>query len=105
MTTDRALEVWSLLESAYYNDNSYGGNEAEIYIYMFMAHCPVVISRNSLACQMRLDAYESANIAMYELFNKFSKHRGVKLTVEDKPLGKWIKTAGFQHRVHVKVEH
>ena len=36
----QALEIWSDLESAYYGENSFGGDTAELYAYRFLPFSP-----------------------------------------------------------------
>lgn len=43
----QALSVWSELEQAYYGDNGFGGDTAEIYAYRLARQTPHVTSEQS----------------------------------------------------------
>jgi hypothetical protein len=111
----QALSLWTDLESAYHNKNSYGGDTAEIYMYRFMSRCPSAESARSrretpsiltgIIAESLQDQVRDANEAMCSLLQHFAKTREVHIEVNGKKLGDWLKTADFDHRVHVKVVH
>jgi hypothetical protein len=104
----QALDLWSDLERAYHSTNSYGGDEAELYLYRLMPYTPTVnkielIDKPGIFGDIVREAYDAANQALYNLLNHFSKKREAVITVEGQPLGPWLITARYVHRVHVKV--
>ena len=40
LSMSQALGLWSDLEQAYHGTNSYGGDEAELYLYRLMPNTP-----------------------------------------------------------------
>ena len=106
ITMDQALSVWSDLEQAYYDDSSYDGHTAEIYVYRFMSGAPRPVDQlNSpgMFGDMTREVYDIANVAMHDLFSLFCQRRRAQIEVDGVELGEWLKTARFCHRVHVKV--
>lgn len=115
----QALSLWSELEDARRDENGFGGDVAELYVYRFMAHEPSVARgkpeemaiEDSLTGEMMREAYDRANESMHNLFQHFAKERNCRIEIEVheggewvyRELGKWVKTARFSHRVHVKV--
>lgn len=103
----QALGVWSDLCDAYHGKNGYGGDTAEIYMYRFMADCPTVsLSRRPLtgiAADEEALRVKAANEALHALLAHFAEERICVVLVEGQPLGAWVATAGFDHRVHVTV--
>lgn len=103
----QALSIWSDLEQAYHGTNSYG-DEAEIYLYRLMSNKPMetqinLIDKPGFAGDIVREAYDAANQALYSILSHFSKQREAVITVEGQPLGPWLITARYIHRVHVKV--
>lgn len=106
----QALSVWSELERAYYGDNNWGGDTAELYIYRFMPFEPTVArakpdvtEQSGFIGDMAREAFDRANESLHNLLLHFSKVREADIEINGKELGEWLKTARFQHRVHVKV--
>jgi len=104
----QVLDIWVELEKALQDENSYGGDTAEIYLYRLMGPGLANDVRSLDSPMFREDAetnFDNANHAMYDLFALFAAMRGANIEVEGKELGKWLKKARFTHRVHVKVTH
>lgn len=108
----QALSLWSELEAAFFEENRFGGDTAEIYIYRAMAHSPSIsrvdVDRamsdtSSLIGENIREVYDAANVALHDLFVHFAKTRSARIEIEGKELGEWLKTARFTHRIHVKV--
>jgi hypothetical protein len=114
----QALDVWMELEDARQGMNGYGGDVAELYLYRFMAHCPMVarakpeaIETDTITGETMREMYDRANESMHNLFRHFAKERSCRIEVEAheggewvfRELGEWLKKARFTHRVHVKV--
>lgn len=106
MSMAQALGVWSDLCDAYHG-KGWGGEVAEIYMYRLMPDCPTVnLSRRPLtgmAADEERRRVKAANEALHSLLAHFAEERCCKVYVEGQPLGAWVATAGFDHRVHVKV--
>lgn len=105
----QALGIWSELEQAYYGDNGYGSETAEIYVYRAMPYSPTAHSRcsnpeSSLAKEATTEVVKNANMSLYNLFKMFAKLRHCVITVEGRPLGKWVITSENGHRWHVHVK-
>lgn len=106
ITMEQALGVWSDLEQAYYEDSSYNGRTAEIYVHLFLSGAPRPVERledPGMFGDMVREAYDNANVAMHDLFLLFVQRRNAQIEVEGRELGEWLKKARFCHRVHVKV--
>ncbi len=106
----QALGVWSDLCDAYHGKNGYGGDTAEIYLYRFMPDCPTVsVGRGmgkpltGIAADEERRRVKAANGALWALLSHFAEERTCEVRVEGQPLGAWVATAGFDHRVHVTV--
>jgi hypothetical protein len=108
ISLERALDIWSELETAYHNTNGYGGNEAEIYIYKVMPSTPMAdkiscIDDPGICGDMVREAYNKANKALFSILNHFSEKRNAIITVEGRTLGEWLINTRYTHRVHVHV--
>lgn len=101
LSMTQALSIWSDLEAAYYQKNDFGGDTAEIYIDRAM---PYSASTNGNdVSDLANDEYDLANESLHDLFTHFSKTRNARIEVAGSELGSWLRTARFEHRVHVKV--
>ena len=106
MSMAQALSNWSDLERAYYDDNSYGGDEAEIYVSRGMPYASTWLKEGSgLLEEINAELAEDANRSLYRLFKEFAKKREVEIEVEGRPLGEWMVDPRYRHRWHVKVVH
>lgn len=91
----QALWIWSELEDARHGTNGYGGDTAEIYLYR--------LGLRLLATDPSPKDIETANTSLYNLLDHFSKENVVRVEVDGRALGEWVKTTGNKHRVHVRV--
>jgi hypothetical protein len=109
ITMMQALELWTQLENARHGVNSYGGHTAEIYIYTVLPYTPALQDKNQslegtgFSAERLREVYDQANESLYQLLTLFSNRHKVPIEVEDEPLGPWLKTARYVHRVHVHV--
>lgn len=106
ISMSQALALWSQLEQAYYNDNSFGGDTAEVYLYAVTPYCPAVASNakgGGIIGEIVDDHFRKANESLYAILAKFAHDRETTITVNGRELGEWLQTANFQHRVHVQV--
>lgn len=127
LSLTQALSLWSELERAYYNDNSYGGDTAEIYMYRLMPYSPMIATTSAgassgtgMVAEACREAYDAANMALFELLTLFITQRPCRIIVRGRQegltptesssadnvhqhLGPWMRTARFEHRVHVQV--
>lgn len=97
----QALSLWSELEQALHGTNGYGSDTAEIYIYRLMRRCPTLEA--GIDSQVAAEEYAQANASLYDLLAHFAVERDATITVEGRRLGKWLRRARHDHRVHVKV--
>ncbi len=101
----RALGIWSDLWRCYYNDNSYGTDTAEIYIYRLLPDEPIQYAtgfekeKHAIALQ--------AGKNLYELLTEFCdpKNCDCRIEIEGRPLGEWLNYQELYHRVHVRIIH
>lgn len=105
----QALGIWSELEDARQGLNGYGGDVAELYVYRFMPHDPLVARSAEVGAAGDLvqEAYDQANESMHNLLRHFAKKRRVRIDIEGPHgwtgVGGWLKAARYTHRVHVRV--
>lgn len=106
----QALDLWSELEAAFYRKNGFGGDTAEIYMYRLMGYAPAVahnppdiVERAGIVGDSAREAYDTANRSLHNLLVHFADKHEVRIEVDGKELGPWLKTARLVHRVHVKV--
>jgi len=107
---DQALSLWSDLEQAYFGKHGYGGDTAELYLYRFMPfsvavtrYPPEKIADDGPIGTLLRNTYDTANRAMHDLLQLFAESRDARIEVEGLELGGWLRTARYQHRVHVRV--
>lgn len=110
LSMTQALYVWSQLEQAYYEDNSYGGTICELYMYLFKPASPgterqppEAINEPGLHGDMLREVVDNANMSLYNILHHFQTVRDVNIKVENRALGVWVQTARYQHRVQVQV--
>jgi hypothetical protein len=99
LSARQACGLWSELEQAYFQQNLYGGDTAELYAYRFS------VGELGGACE-RPGAAEDALLAarrLYGLLQLFQEVRRCRLWVSEKAFGSWVIKYPFIHRVHVKV--
>lgn len=101
----QALRVWSELEQAYYDDNGYGTDTAEIYAYKLLPNMP---SEKTLPVEALKehywDEYLNAGQALATLCVLFAEQRQCTVLIDDLPCEEWANGEFvFQWRVHVKV--
>lgn len=108
LSSRQLIVLWSELEQAYYGDNSFGGDTAEIYAFTLMRYNPTysfgVDSPTFIRAEQ--ERQQEAREALDAVCNLFAEMRGVKISIDGIPAHKWRHTAAaFDHRVHIKVEH
>ena len=101
ISIDQALDVWSELEAAYYGENGYGGNTAELYVYRLMPRAPGGPDPQ---------AYLDANQALLHLLRRFKGvHPDAVITLyatrsdDGRPLGSWLGGCDESHRHSVRI--
>jgi hypothetical protein len=114
----QALSVWDDLSSAYYNDNSYAGAIAEIYIYKVMPFEPTVAHTTPAnrpppggpIGDLIHEAHLNANATLRNILEHFAISHDAEVLIEldnpgiFHPLTEWDHTTVlFEHRVHIKV--
>lgn len=107
----QALSVWTHLEAAYHGKNGFGGDTAEIYMYLMQSNNPSAESarrgQGGGTCLKALhEQIQETNESLCALLKHFVESRSdIRIEVDGKEMGDWVKTAGFDHRVHVRVVH
>jgi len=105
VSTLQALSVWSELEQAYYDNNGYGTDTAEIYAYTLLPNMPSErLHSASDLLDYYLDEYLNAGQVLVSLCMLFAEQRQCAVLIDDVPCAEWAaKDFAFQWRVHVKV--
>jgi hypothetical protein len=98
----QALEIWSELESAYYGQNGFGGDTAELYAYRFYSYSPsAVIGKTPSA--IREQAFDASG-SLHEMLFFFKKvHEGVEFEIDGLPFDDHLDMDKFPHRIHLRV--
>lgn len=98
------IRLWSELEQAYYGDNKYGGDTAEIYAYEVMEYSPVLCLAQGAFDNQKADAYECAAQTLCEVLAWFAQARECRVRIDGRSLTAWKRDhPPFDHRVHIKV--
>lgn len=98
------IRLWSELEQAYYGDNKYGGNTAEIYAYTVMEYSPALCMARGTFESHKQEAYRQAAETLFDVLQLFRDQRDCSILVDGQPFTDWIGDDPiFDHRVHVKV--
>jgi len=106
LSMEQALSLWSDLDDAFYKDNSFGGDTAELYVYRFMPSNPTVSSAQfggMPSNQWVEEAYVEAGETMVSFLSYYAKKRECEIIVNDEKLGPWLATGQHRHRIHVRV--
>ena len=109
ISMNQALGVWSELWQAFYGENGYGGDTAEVYAYTLMPHIPALAkettddAKSSIFKEIQEETALSAAKSLYALLSKFSKDNECKIEIEGDELGEWLLKTPFRHRWHVKI--
>ncbi len=114
ISMNQALGIWSELWQAYYGENGYGSDTAEIYAYRLMAYEPAIAAGNvgdgsfkdteMFKVNSRV-AYIQAAHSLYNLLSKFESDNECRIEVDGKNIRDWVETEIFDHRCHVRVIH
>lgn len=105
ISINQALNFWDQLVTAYLNENTYGGDVAEIYLYSMMEHRPTFAANpESKFCK---DEVGRAKQAMRDLIKRFESTYLVKV-MEALPIDSDEEEFGEvtldgTHRYHLKV--
>jgi len=97
----QALGFWSELWKAYYGENGYGGNTAEIYAYTLMPHSPT-LEKDGFE-EIKREAGLQAAKSLHALLVKFQEQEKCKIRINGKLLGEWFTRRPFLYRCHIKV--
>jgi hypothetical protein len=101
----QALGVWSELEQAYYGDNGYGGDTAEIYAYRLQSYNPsasLMPQESEFGFQAKQEQAELAGKSLYSLIKKFCELRDCSIEVESADPEILLREC-LVHRCHVRV--
>jgi hypothetical protein len=112
LSTVQILVIWDQLTECLYDDNSYGGDTAEIYFYTILPNNPSIdtLRRDENYTGFMADAAKEAvrcaNASYVAVLKHFEKVHNAKVTVTDGGVPEgldWIVDYGTWHRMHVKV--
>ncbi len=101
LSQSQLIRIWSELEQAYYGDNRYGSDTAEIYAYTVMEHSPIFAHDGF--DERKQEYYKQAAQTLYKVLTLFETMRGCRIYVNGLRLGDWLCRDTFEHRVHVRV--
>lgn len=104
LSQSQLIRLWSELEQAYYGDNKYGGDTAEIYAYTVMEYSPTLGQPEGTFEDRKTEHYEEAAETLCEVLALFEKERGCKVRLDGRTRSRWLRECGrFDHRVRVRV--
>lgn len=105
VSMNQALSIWSDLWQAYYGNNAYGSDTAEIYAYRVMPYSPTFNMSGETFQESNDELRINAVNSLVALCKKFAKENDCVIEINRFPLDKWISTIGreFDYRCHVRV--
>jgi hypothetical protein len=105
LSINQALGIWSELEQAYFGQNGFGGDTAEIYAYRLQQYHPGAVLMKEgtvLGDQARQEQADIAGKSLYNLIRKFRDDRECSIEVDGSD-PEILLRKGLVHRCHVKV--
>lgn len=101
----QALNVWSELEQAYYGDNKYGSDTAEVYAYRLLPNMPVEHweHQSPPMREYSREQYILARSALAALCAIFAEDRECRVLIDGQHPDFWDDGTPFDHRAHVQV--
>jgi hypothetical protein len=101
----QALSIYSDLWQAYYNDNSFGSDTAEIYAYRLMPDCPTLNHDGDSFKETNDEVKRNAANSLVAILNKFCKDNECTCKIDGWTVNQWHNYIGnnFEHRCHVKI--
>lgn len=107
VSMNQALSIWSELWQAYYGDNSYGYDTAEIYAYRLMPYSPTYQMSNRCDESFKEQNEQVERDAAFSMRNiayHFAKEMDCIVIIDGDDVDTWrFKNPLFSHRCHVKV--
>lgn len=106
VSPEQVMGLWEDLMDASNGCNGYGGDTAEIYLYRFMGHNPIVMHdrmQGGLLTEMAADAYRAAAATLHALCRTFEERRDVQVSLLGGELDDLLGPQVFDHRVHLVV--
>jgi len=104
MTTGQAVSVYGDLVSAYYGDNSFGSDTAEIYAYRMQTCRPSLLLDKSTETFRKADkeAALQAGENLLWIIREFKKNFNARVELDGMTVST-LRSEGLWHRVQVKV--
>jgi hypothetical protein len=106
VSMNQALSIWSELWQAYYGDNSYGSDTAEIYAYRVMPYSPALLMAKDSQIAIE-EGHELARLSACSMRNlvwQFCKEADCKCLIDGEDCDTWLAhNPEFDYRCHVKV--
>lgn len=100
------LDVWGQLTEAMHGVHGFGGDTAEVYVYLLLPWAPLRVHASG-ATKAREDAMaaEDARWALHDLLKLFTADRGLVVTIDGWPWTPERPPMPTIHRWHIKVEN
>jgi hypothetical protein len=93
LSINQALNFWDQLVKAYHNQNSFGGDTAEVYTFTMMEHSPFYA--NNPNGDFAAQDIAKATKAMYDLIVRFQDTYKCSVTCEELPDIAQLPTSSF----------
>lgn len=112
ISMNQVLSIWDELWQAYYGDNAYGSDTAEIYAYRLMPYSPTLMLDGNNDKFRETDTYKkaereiytNAKISLISLLSKFEFDNNCRIEVNGLSIGNWaINEELFDYRCHIKI--
>jgi hypothetical protein len=113
ISIEQAIDIWCELESASLGNNSYGGDEAEIYAYRLMPHSPgssqvLQSGKDHILFKDMVKTWRKAAESLVWLCDLFmEKYEDYEITIDGYGPADWFNLLSednnFAHRCRVKV--
>jgi hypothetical protein len=95
--------LWSELEQAYYGDNKYGGDTAEIYAYTVMPFSPIFMHPDPAFMDRKQEYYQQAAESLVAVVALFAEQRSCWVYIDALTPAEWLKVTVYDHRCKVRV--
>jgi hypothetical protein len=102
---NQALSIWDDLWQAYYGNNGFGSDTAEIYAYRLMPNCPTLNKSGETFNLINDEVKTNAANSLVALLKKFCRENECTCEVDGYLIEFWLSHIGthFDHRCHVKI--
>jgi hypothetical protein len=108
ISMNQALGIWSELWQAYYGDNSYGSDTAEIYAYRLMQYSPALLMppETHLNQERLREIGRLAAQSLRDIVFMFCKEADCLCSIDGEDCDTWLAhNPEFSHRCHIYIRH